>query len=50
MPNDSVKIKCLENLNVYGNRPIKLIIIINRNNETMKVENPLMWAPVVRFV
>ena len=50
IPKDRVKIRCLENLNVYGRRPIKLIMMIIINREVIKEENLFRFIPDVRIV
>ena len=45
---ESVKIRCLDRLNIYGTSPAKLIIRIIRNRVLRAGENPLMLDPKVR--
>jgi hypothetical protein len=43
-----VKIRCLEDLKMYGTKPIRLIIIIITNKEETIVEKPFSLVEVVR--
>lgn len=47
-PRVRVKIRCLDELNVYGIRPIKLIITMRRKIVEIRVDNPFKWSLDVR--
>lgn len=47
-PNDRVKIRCLDVLNVYGTRPIKLIKMIRINKGAISDLSPFKLIVLVR--
>lgn len=49
-PNLKVNSKWLEYLNTAGKSPIKFTLIIMMKSLTTNELNPLIWAPLVRFL